>query len=389
MRTILLVSKDKIFTDYFDKRMDRNHYELIAMEEENSALEHLENGTTDLVVVDVSIGNFNESLIERIQSEFPGVIRMSVTDLRTTSENHMPAFEGISQLNCNKAHSSSEIWQLISKVFEIEKKVKNKELLSLISTMKNVPTLPEIYFSLNHMIRNNASVEDIAEKLESDPAITSNILKLANTAFYNAKTGSIRQAIMYIGLINVKHIILSNTVFGNDGLDPKIRDIHWQHVGLSNKILEAIYVELLGKKLNTNIATIGLLHDIGSVVLMSNFPKEFDEVVKLVSSDKTLGFEETEKRIIGFSHEELGGYLLDLWGLPYPMIEAALMHHKPLSPDIINKELVMAVHVANYYAWKAMKYTKYDNFINKDVLHELGITQKAFDEFYVNLKKIL
>lgn len=385
MKTILLVSKDKIFTDYFDKRMDQNHYKLIAMEEENFALEHLESGTTDLVVVDVSIGNFNESLIERIQSEFPGVIRMSVTDLRTTSENHMPAFEGISQLNCNKAHSSGEIWQLISKVFEIEKKVKNKELLSLMSTMKNVPTLPEIYFSLNHMIRNNASVEDIAEKLESDPAITSNILKLANTAFYNAKTGSIRQAIMYIGLINVKHIILSNAVFGNDGLDPKIRDLHWQHVGLSNKILGAIYVELLGKKLNTNIASIGLLHDIGSVVLMSNFPLEFDEVVKLVSSDKTLGFEETEKRIIGFSHEELGGYLLDLWGLPYPMIEAALMHHTPFSPHIINKELVMAVHVANYYAWKAMNYTKYDNFINKDVLRELGITQKAFDEFYVNL----
>src|SRR5690606_21276032 len=99
-------------------------------------------------------------------------------------------------------------------------------------------------------------------------------------------------------------IILSNAVFGNDGLDPKIRDIHWQHVGLANKILGAMYVELLGKKLNTNIASIGLLHDIGSVVLMSNFPKEFDEVVKLVSSDKNLGFEETEKRIIGFSHEE-------------------------------------------------------------------------------------
>ncbi|MBE0451213.1 MAG: HDOD domain-containing protein [Clostridia bacterium] len=385
MKTILLVSKDRIFTDYFEKRMEQNQYELIATEEENSALEHLEGETTDLVVVDVSIGNFNESLIERIQSEFPGVIRMSVTDLRTTSENHMPAFEGISQLNCNKTHSSGEIWQLISKIFEIEKKVKNKELLSLMSTMKNVPTLPEIYFSLNHMIRNNASVEDIAEKLESDPAITSSILKLANTAFYNAKTGSIRQAIMYIGLINVKHIILSNAVFGNDGLDPKIRDIHWQHVGLTNKILGAMYVELLGKKLNTNIASIGLLHDIGSVVLMSNFPKEFDEVVKLVSSDKKLGFEETEKKIIGFSHEELGGYLLDLWGLPYPMIEAALMHHNPLSPDIINKELVMAVHVANYYAWKAMNYTKYDNFINKEVLHKLEITQKAFDEFYVNL----
>lgn len=385
MKTILLVSKDRIFIDFFYKRMDQNQYELIAMEEEHSALDHLDSGTTDLVVVDVSIGNFNESLIERIQSEFPGVIRMSVTDLRTTSENYMPAFEGISQLNCNKAHSSGEIWQLISKVFEIENKVKNKELLSLMATMKNVPTLPEIYFSLNHMIRNNASVEDIAEKLESDPAITSNILKLANTAFYNAKTGSIRQAIMYIGLINVKHIILSNAVFGNDGLDPKIRDIHWQHVGLTNKILGAMYVELLGKKLNTNIASVGLLHDIGSVVLMSNFPVEFDEVVKMVSNDRTLGFEETEKKIIGFSHEELGGYLLDLWGLPYPMIEAALMHHNPQSPHIINKELVMAVHVANHYAWKAMNHTKYDNFINKDVLHELGITQKKFDEFYVNL----
>jgi HD-like signal output (HDOD) protein len=369
--------------------MDPKLYGLEITNEENLAMEILKKDKIDLTIIDVSIGNFSESLIERIKSEAPEVIRMSLTDLRATSENHMPAFEGISQLNCNKTYSANEIWQLVAKVFEIELKVKNKPLMSLMSTMSNIPTIPKIYFDLTHMIRNNASVEDIAEKLESDPAITSNILKLANTAFYNAKTGSIRQAIMFIGLINVKHIILSSAVFGNDGLDPKIRDIHWQHVGLTNKILNAMYVELLGKKLNNNIASVGLLHDIGSVVLMSNFPREFDLVVKMVSNDKTLTFEDTEKKIVGFSHEELGGYLLDLWGLPYPVIEAALRHHDPLNPDIINKEIVMAVHVANYYAWKAMDYKKYDNFIDPNVLRELGITKMQFDEFYVNFKRKL
>lgn len=390
MREIVLVSKDEHFSELLMHRMHTGRYNLNWFNSEKGAFQWLsEHPEVELVLVDVSIGNFNESDLAYVKSNYPNLIRMTLNDLRTTCENHMPTFEGVAQLNCNKTHSPTEIWTLVDKVFEIDAKLKNRELVSLMSTLKNIPTIPNIYFELTHMIRNNASIEDIAEKLENDPAISSNIIKMANTAFYNAKTGSIRQAIMYIGLINVKNIILSNAVFGSDGVDAKTREIHWEHVRLTNRILNALYVEILDKKLNNNIASVGLLHDIGSIVMMANFPDAFTEIIKTSNSQNHLSFTALEKETVGFTHEELGGYLLDLWGFPVPVVEAALMHHDPLNPMVINKELVMAVHLANYYAWEVMDHTKHDNTLNKAVLSELGTTEDRFNRFLEKLKTIL
>ena len=116
---------------------------------------------------------------------------------------------------------------------------------------------------------------------------------------------------------------------------------------------------------------------------MSNYPMEFDAIVKRSAADPTLKFHDLEREVIGFSHEELGGYLLDLWGLPYPIIEAALYHHDPMNPNIINQELVKAVHLANYYAWKSMDYLKYDNYLNKEVFESFGITEAELDAYFI------
>lgn len=390
MKEIVLISKDEQFTDLLKHRMHTGKYGLIWFNSEKGAYQWLsEHPECELVIVDVSVGNFNESDLAYIKLNYPNLIRMTLNDLKRTCENHMPAFDGVAQLNCNKTHSPTEIWSIVDKVFEIDSKMKNRELVNLMSALKNIPTIPNIYFELSHMIRNNASIEDIAEKLENDPAISSNIIKMANTAFYNAKTGSIRQAIMYIGLINVKNIILSNAVFGSEGVDPKTRELHWEHVRLTNRILNAFYVEILGKKLNNNIASVGLLHDIGSVVMMANFPDEFTNIIHSSKEKRHLSFTELEKNTVGFTHEELGGYLLDLWGFPVPVVEAALMHHDPLNPMIINKELVMAVHLANYYAWEVMDAHKNDNTFNKEVLYKLGISEDRFNGFLEKIRTIL
>lgn len=390
MKEIVLLTRDDVFINMFRRRMNPEKYVLYSFNDQQKVHAWLaSHKSVELFILDVSIGNYNESMLDYIKQTYPNIIRMTLNDLRTTCENHMPAFEGIAQLNLNKTHSATEIWSLVDKVFDIDSKLKNRELMSLMSTLKNIPTIPNIYFELSHMIRNNASVEDIADKLESDPAISSNIIKMANTAFYNAKTGSIRQAIMFIGLINVKNIILTNAVFGNTGIDPKIRDIHWEHVRLTNKILNALYVELLGKKLNNNIASVGLLHDIGSVVMMANYPVEFKKIVEREQTTQTGHISMLEKEIVGFSHEELGGYLLDLWGFPVPVVEAALMHHDPLNPMVINRELVLAVHLANYFAWEVMDYDLYHKPINEDVVSALAISDDKLEQFVENLKTIV
>ncbi|HAS73402.1 MAG TPA: hypothetical protein DCS67_04595, partial [Clostridiales bacterium UBA8960] len=341
----------------------------------------------DIAIVDSSSDELEKSVLDQLKMLYPNTIRFCVSDIQSNTDYYLPKVMNSSQFQCSKSTSIDELFGLIEKVLEIDEQVKDKKLINLMSSLKHLPTVPQVYYQMSAMIENNASVDEIASRIEEDPAITSNILKLANTAFYNAKTGSIRQAIMFIGLLNVKNIILTNAVFGNDGLDPKAREIHWEHVKTTNKLLNALYVDLLGKKLNNNISSVGLLHDIGSIVLMSNFPKEFDLIYKKIKENPNLSFHDLEVEIIGFNHEKLGGHLLNLWGLPFPMIEAALWHHDPLNDKIINKELIQAVHLANHYAWKAMKFTRYDNLLKDGVFEALGISKVDFQTFFERFMK--
>lgn len=383
MNNVLIISKDLTYIKNVTRRISERRFKIVSTNDLNAAIEILNGGPIDIAIVDSANEESDKMILTYMKNHFPKTIRFCVTDVQMSLEHYMPKKMNNSQIQCNKSISIDELFVLIEKVIEIDAKVKNKNLINLMPNLKHLPTVPQVYYEMTHMIMNNASVEDIANKLEEDPAITSNILKLANTAFYNAKTGSIRQAIMYIGLINVKNIILTNAIFGNDGLDPKTRDLHWTHVRLTNKILNGFYVDILKKPLNNNISAVGLLHDIGSIVLMSNFPKEFDSIVKSSAANPTLKFHDLEREVIGFSHEELGGYLLDLWGLPYPIIEAALYHHDPMNPNIINQELVKAVHLANHYAWKSMHYLKYDNYLNTEVFEAFGITEAEFDAYFI------
>jgi len=273
---------------------------------------------------------------------------------------------------------------MVEKLLEMNDRINNPELLNLVSNLRHLPTLPTIYSELSQMVEENASVEDISLKIEEDQAVASNVLKLANSAFYNAKTGSIKQAIMYIGLNNVKNIILTNAVFDNAALDLNFKETHWKHVNLANKILNAIYIEIFGKKLNNNISAVGLLHDVGTIVLMCNFPKMLGEIVESTKREHNKDIYLIEKSQIGFSHEELGGHLLDLWGLPMPIVEVALYHHTPLDPNIVNKELTMAMHIADYYAWKTVDVDDAEQGLNALVFAELGYPKEVFDAFMEN-----
>jgi HD-like signal output (HDOD) protein len=116
---------------------------------------------------------------------------------------------------------------------------------------------------------------------------------------------------------------------------------------------------------------------------MCNFPQLLKDIL-MQSTDHEIYL--VEKEQIGFSHEELGGHLLDLWGLPMPVIEVALYHHDPLNKNIVNRELIMSMHIADYYAWKIVGADDADLSLNALVFSEMGIPKSVFDAFYEQFK---
>lgn len=386
MKNIIILSGDVNYIEKVKKFREVSRYKIQVVSDEMALMEQLRLVKTDIFMLDMAAVSEIKKIMLAVKHNHPKVVRMLVHENAKITD----AFDVGEKLNskfvCNKSMPLEHVWETIDKIMDLTDKVNDPELIELMARLDHLPTVPNIYHELTALIENNAPMDGIAKAIENDPAVAANILKLANTAFYNAKTGSIRQAMMYIGLINVKNIILTTAVFGNDGLDPESRTKHWEHVRLTNQILSALYNDLLGKKLDNNLSAVGLLHDIGSIVLMSNFPKAYDTAIKSVQRDPNKSFREVEKVLIGFNHELVGGYLMDLWGLPFPLIEVALKHHDPLDQSVINKELVAAVHLANYAAWHLLDYVAYVIPVDTRVYEVLKINPEQFHLFLEKFK---
>ena len=80
--------------------------------------------------------------------------------------------------------------------------------------------------------------------------------------------------------------------------------------------------------------------------LVSNHPEKYNEVLSAVrAGDRTIA--EAERAIFGTTHAEVGSYLLWLWGLPDPVVEAVAFHHSPSQCPSAEFAPLTAVYVAN------------------------------------------
>ena len=101
----------------------------------------------------------------------------------------------------------------------------------------------------------------------------------------------------------------------------------------------------LDKHLVDDAFVAGMLHDLGIVLLASHLPERFAETVaELKRAPRPL--HEVEHERWGVSHAEIGAYLLGLWNLPFPVVEAVANHHR-LDPTKPQNELTTALHVAD------------------------------------------
>ena len=109
---------------------------------------------------------------------------------------------------------------------------------------------------------------------------------------------------------------------------------------------------VLAKKIVSNPAladaafTAGLLHDIGALVLLHAAPPDY---VRALDRKKELNGDSAaaEREIFGVTHAEVGAYLLGLWGIPFPIVEAVAFHHRPNEVAPESRPLVAAIHIAS------------------------------------------
>lgn len=377
MKSILFVDDEVQILKALKRLFHNGNYEVMFAENANEALQILESREFDLIITDVRMPEMDGfELLKIVKEKYPLTLRVTLSGY-TDSKNILKALEdNLAKLYIFKPWDNQELLSTIDRLFEVQALLNDSDLLALINNITDLPTVPNLYREICQLIEEDSSIELIARKIEMDQSIASKILRVANSAFYGAKTGNIVQAIMYIGLTNVKNIVLSNSVFNEFGNHKNSHFSLWEHVNITNKLMNAIYSRLLGKKVPNVFASAGLLHDVGRVIVLNYYMNVHEQMLTEAAAHPEKSIIELENELIGTNHQYIGGYLLNWWEIPHPIVEAAMFHHDPLNPIVINKELVCVVHLANYYSWQLLKDEVFQEHLEEAVFDILEISKE-------------
>jgi putative nucleotidyltransferase with HDIG domain len=199
--------------------------------------------------------------------------------------------------------------------------------------VEKLPSAPEIARrTLATVNRDHASLHDLSLLIARDQALAARLLRIANGVFFavRGKVTSISQAVRLLGFERVRDLVLSLSVWGalegSSATARRFRKRLWVHSSMV-----AAAARMLAERTHrdeANAFTAGLLHDVGKLVLGLRLGDTYWELLENAVDEG--GAAEVEQAAVSCDHATVGGWLLQLWGMPPDLVEAVALHTDPL-----------------------------------------------------------
>ena len=226
----------------------------------------------------------------------------------------------------------------------------SSDLTNRVKSIEGLPSFPATHAEILKLANSEeASSDDIAEKLQLDSGLLATIFKLVNSSGYGfrKKVDSLKLAVTLLGLEEIANLVMAAQVFdklGNyddgSGLDATE---FWRHsVGVG------FAARAISKKLQTEAESAflaGMLHDVGKIVLDRFFVDYYKEVLNIVGDEKTL-IVDAEKDVLGITHADIGAVLASEWKFANTYLNTIQYHHTPGEARRY-KRLVCLIHIAD------------------------------------------
>lgn len=204
------------------------------------------------------------------------------------------------------------------------------EILALI---RIVPPFPKVAERVMQLLKDpDVTAHQLAEVIQYDQAITANVLKICNAAYFGIprKVNSLDEGLVVIGQDILKNIIIASSsarffqgkVGAGYGLE---QGDMWRH-SVSAGIMAKLLVNHIKEVDQGSAFTAALLHDIGKRFLSSFVADDFEKILDKVARENCT-FVEAEQEILGIDHAALGGMILEKWEFDQQLIDAVREHH--------------------------------------------------------------
>ena len=358
----------------------REEWDMEFLDSGEKALKRMAAAPFDVIISDMRMPGMNGAeLLNEVMKRHPKTVRLILSGY--ADRELILKCVGSTHQYLSKPCDADALKMTIRRAAELERTMKTDALRQLVTRCVELPSVPAVFSEMVEALQDPESdIETIGSIVVKDGAMTAKILKLVNSAFFGLghKISEPNEAVAYLGTDTIKSLVLFANAFAE-----------YERIKLNNFSVEALWAHSLvaaraakivatyedaERKLADEAYVAGLLHDVGKLVFAANLPEEYQKALDL-AREKKISLAAAEREIFGVDHADIGGYLLGLWGLPVPVVEAIALHHRPRK--VVQKTFLplTALHAGNALA-SAQKPSVSDvatSSIDMEYFSELGI----------------
>lgn len=330
----------------------RSDWDMAFVEGGEQALAKLAEHPFDVIVTDMRMPGMNGAdLLKEVMRRHPAMVRIVLSG--HADESLISQCVGVAHQYISKPCDPEQLKALIQNACVLSGALVDEEVRKVIGAIDRLPSVPALYLELKAALASeDVDAQTLGSIIEKDIGMTAKILKLVNSSFFGLRrvVSSPHEAVTYLGIDTIKTLVLTNGIFEQS----KPFRTHqltlpglWHHSMTVASGAKAIaHAEGMDLPHEEEAFVGGILHDVGVLILASNFPELYDQASELVSAER-ISLPTAEKELFGVTHAEVGAYLMGLWGLPAPILNIVSLHHRARVQDEGCMTSLIAVHAAD------------------------------------------
>ena len=335
-------------------RKNRGEWEMVFTDSSKQALDILASEPFDVIVSDLRMPEMDGAqLLAEVKSKHPQVVRIILSG-QVEQETTFKSFQ-LAHQSLSKPCDADILRQTLNQLFALRSLLADESIKRIVSQTETLPSLPKVYTEVIGELQSaDPSVKKVGEIISSDLGMTAKILQIVNSAFFGLvrKISNPREAVMLLGTETIKALVLSVKIFSEFN-QKKYAWFDFDYL-FNHSLSVSMFTQTISKEehldqnLVNNSLMAGMFHDLGKLILVTNFQ---EPCRKILTETRETGQNlwDLENEMFGTSHAEIGAYLMGLWGLEYPIIEAIAFHHCPAKSLSNSTGLLTAVHFGDVY----------------------------------------
>ncbi len=314
-------------------RPQRHEWDMVFALGGPAGLHEVQNSRFDVVVADMRMPVLDgAALLTRVKELQPHAVRLVLsgqTDAQTALKSVFTAHQFLA-----KPCDAEKLRSVVKRCCELNALLAGSELRALAGDVSVLPAAPTTYLAISRALANPSSgIQDVSRIVECEPSLCAKVLQVVNSAFFGLPraVSSVSQAATYLGTLALRDLALAMETVAGQRPKQAALSIASYHAFRTNSLAVGLLARRwLGheRRRADEAFVAGMLRDMGHLVLVGRGIADSSE---------------------GQQHAAISAYLLGLWGLPHPILEAVAFHEHPERVEHSSLEVVDVVHACDAF----------------------------------------